>query len=195
MIMLLQLHFLLMAGILFLDLITGQSEWDAQTIQNVMDPLNCCGGSVTPVSFSSDHRHIVSGAGHQMWDAQTGQKIMDSSPVSCFSTCSTSTIPPVLPILPEHFKDGNSINMSNSYKTFYCCSYDLSLLKFCYRYGNWIMLPDNAHLLWMPDQNKSGLFWPRTTTVIGCTPTSLQFKNFVHGTNWDQCFSSLLNPI
>ena len=74
-------------------------------------------------------------------------------------------------------------------------SYDISLLKFCHYKGNWIMLPDNAHLLWLTDRHKSGLFWPRTTTVIGCTPTLLQLKNFVHGVNWSECFSSLHDPI
>ena len=57
------------------------------------------------------------------------------------------------------------------------------------------MLPDDAYLLWVPDHNRSGLLWPKTTTVIGYTPTSLDFKNFVHGINWSQCFSSLHNPI
>ena len=57
------------------------------------------------------------------------------------------------------------------------------------------MLPDNAHLLWLADKHKSGLFWPRTTTVIGCTPTLLRLKNFVHGVNWSECFSSLHDPI
>ncbi|EDR13182.1 uncharacterized protein LACBIDRAFT_308745 [Laccaria bicolor S238N-H82] len=65
----------------------------------------------------------------------------------------------------------------------------MSLLELCHLDGNWVMLQDNTYLLWVPDQNKSGLFWPRTTAVIGCPSTLLQLKNFVHGTNWSQCFS------
>jgi len=33
------------------------------------------------------------------------------------------------------------------------------------------------------------LFFPRTISVIGSNPTSLDLSNFVHGTDWSQCFS------
>ncbi|KIJ97437.1 hypothetical protein K443DRAFT_105702 [Laccaria amethystina LaAM-08-1] len=85
--------------------------------------------------------------------------------------------------------------MSDSYKIFVCPYYDIPLLKFCPFDGNWVMLQDDTYILWVPEQNKSGLFWPSTITVMGCTPTSLQFKNFVHGIYWSQCFSSLHDKI
>ncbi|EDR06794.1 uncharacterized protein LACBIDRAFT_299673 [Laccaria bicolor S238N-H82] len=165
--------------------------WDAQTGQSVMDPLKGHDHYVTSVAFSPDGRHIVSGSDDEtvrVWDAQTGQSVMD--PLKGHDGRVTSvTFSP----------DGRHIVSGSCDKTVRvwdaCDSYDIPLLKFCHRDQNWIMLPDNAHLLWLADQNKSGLFWPRTTAVIGSIPTSLQFKNFVHGVNWSQCFSSSRDPI
>jgi WD40 repeat protein len=171
--------------------------WDAQTGHSVKDPLNGDGDWVNSLAFSSDGRHIASISRDKtvrVLGPERSQTIMNPFTVSHLSTPSISNIP-VLPILSIHSQDGNNISMSGSHKTSFCDCYDISLLKFCHLDGNWIMLPDDTYLLWMPDPNKSGLFWPRTTTVIGCTPTLLEFKNFVHGKNWSQCFASLLDAI
>ena len=172
--------------------------WDAQTAQSAMDHLKGHDDYVTSALFPSDGRHLSSGSYDKtvrVWNAQTGQTLMDPLVESCLSTCSSSSIPAVLPILPTHSEDENNIDMSDSHKTFFCCSHDIPLLKFSHLNGNWVMLPDNIYLLWIPHENRSGLFWPRTNTVIGCTPTSLQFENFVHGISWSQCFSLLHDPI
>ncbi|EDR13080.1 uncharacterized protein LACBIDRAFT_381489 [Laccaria bicolor S238N-H82] len=171
--------------------------WDAQTGQSVMDPLKGHGDGVTSVAFSSDGRHIVSGSGDEtvrVWDAQISSRITDPVTVSCLSTCPTASTSVSLPVTPIHSEDRN-ITMSDFNKTFLCDSYNKPLLEFCHHDGNWIMLPGGAYVLRVPDRNRSGLFWPRTTTVIGCTPTSLQLENFVHGVNWSQCFSSCHDPI
>ncbi|EDR02557.1 uncharacterized protein LACBIDRAFT_393910 [Laccaria bicolor S238N-H82] len=168
--------------------------WDAQTGQSVMHPLKGHHGWVASVAFSPDSRHIVSGSCDntvRVWDAQTGQNVMDSFTLSTFATSSN---PIVLPITPLHSEDGNII-MSDFLQTFFCDSYNAPLLKFCHWHENWIMLPNNIYLLWVPDHNKSGLFWPRTTHVIGNNPTILDFRNFVHGVNWSQCFSLLHDSI
>ena len=167
--------------------------WDAQTGQSVIDPLKGHSDYVVSVAFSSDGRHIVSGSWDKtvrVWDAQRGQKILHSSSVSCLSNSSISNTYVVLPVL-----DGNNIDVCDSDKTIPCHSSNASLLNFCHLVGNWIMLSNNTYLIWLPNHNRSGLLWPRTTTVIGCTPTLLDFKDFVHGMNWSHCFSSLDDPI
>ena len=171
--------------------------WDAHTGQSVIDPLKGHDDFVTSVACSPHSKHIVSGSCDKtvrVWDSQTGQVIMNPFTVSPLSCCATSRNPVVFPITYMLSDDGN-ISMSEFHRTCLCDSYAISLLTFSHCHDNWIMLPDNAHLLWLPDKNKSGFFWPRTITVIGCTPTSLQLKNFVHGVNWSTCFSSLHDPI
>ena len=158
--------------------------WDALTGQSVMNPLKGHVHWVNSVAFSPDGEHIVSASHNKtvrVWDVCTSHIIMDPFTVSCPSTHSTSSIPVVLPIIPRNSEDGNNTDMSDSHKMFFYHSDDISLLKFCHFHDNWIMLQDDTYLLWVPDKNKSGLFWPHTTTVIGCTTTSIQFKNFVHG--------------
>jgi WD40 repeat protein len=64
MVLSLQLHFLLMDR----HIVSGSCDktvrvWDAQTGQNVIDPLKGHDDSVTSVAFSPDGRHIVSGSG------------------------------------------------------------------------------------------------------------------------------------
>ncbi|EDR12082.1 uncharacterized protein LACBIDRAFT_314289 [Laccaria bicolor S238N-H82] len=168
--------------------------WDAQTGQSVINSFKGHDLWVTSVGLSSHGRHTVPEFGDKTVQvAEIDQTIMDPFAVSCLSPCATSRNPIVLPITPIYSEDGNT-SMSDFHKPFLCDSYG-PLLKFCHLDNNWIMLPDNTYLLWVPHQNQSGLFWPRTTTVIGCTPTSLQFKNFVHGANWSQCFSSLHDHI
>ena len=165
--------------------------WDAQTGQSVMDPLKGHHYCVTSVAFSPDGRYIVSGSIDKIvrvWDAQTGLRITDPLTLSCFSTCPPVGNPVLLPVTPVPSEDGN-ITMSDLHKIFLHDSYDMPLLKFCHYHRNWLMLSDNAYLLWVPDHIQSGLFWPRTTTVIGCTPTSLWLENFVHGVKWSQSFS------
>ena len=162
-----------------------------------MDPLRGHDDWITSVAFSPDARYMVSASNDKtvrVWDAQTVQAIMDPFTASCLSTCLASSSPFVLSITSTHSEVGN-ITISDFHRTYFCDFYDIPLLKFSHHHEKWIMLPDHAYLLWLPDQNKSGLFWPRTTAVIGAIPTSLQFNNFVHGINWSQCFSSLCDSI
>ena len=164
--------------------------WNAQTGQIVMAPLKGHCDSVTSVAFSSDGRHIVSGSHDEtirVWAAQTGQSVMDPHQDNNCQITSVAFSPNV-----RHIASGSgdkTVNVSDA-QTGLTTIDPIPLLKFCHLDGNWIMLQDDTYILWVPDQNKSGLLWPHTTTVIGCSPTSLQFKNFVHGINWIQCFSS-----
>jgi hypothetical protein len=169
---LLQLHFHLMAGTLSLDLMTRQLE----------------SGMLRQVRVSWILSKAMCGMLRQVIVSWILSKAISSLVFPLHTILLHS------PITSHIYSEDGNITMSDSIEPFFVIPM-MYLVKILSLDGNWIMLPDNTYLLWVPDQNKSGLFWPRTTTVIGCTPTSLQFKNFVHGIHWSQCFSSLHDPI
>ncbi|KAJ7193724.1 hypothetical protein GGX14DRAFT_313681, partial [Mycena pura] len=54
--------------------------------------------------------------------------------------------------------------------------------------GGWISCDSSELLLWVPGPRRNGLWSPRNTLLIGKEQTLLSFENFVHGTQWAQCY-------
>ena len=50
----------------------------------------------------------------------------------------------------------------------------------------WIIGPDDALLLWVPPELRTGLWTPRTAGLLGEEPTLLGLSNFAHGTRWTE---------
>lgn len=55
------------------------------------------------------------------------------------------------------------------------------------RPDGWLTTPDGLLIFWVPPEQPSGLFWPRTLAVIGARPTRINLNRFVHGPQWTLC--------
>jgi hypothetical protein len=60
--------------------------------------------------------------------------------------------------------------------------------------GDWLVGPDNEHLMWIPIQNRDALsFHPLCRKVLSCHQvTVLDLSSFEHGSNWGKCYVSNL---
>ncbi|KAJ7511385.1 hypothetical protein B0H11DRAFT_1700210, partial [Mycena galericulata] len=54
--------------------------------------------------------------------------------------------------------------------------------------GGWLTCCPSELVIWLPRSLRNGLWAPHNTLVIGEEQTMLIFDNFVHGTEWKQCY-------
>ncbi|EMD36806.1 hypothetical protein CERSUDRAFT_95078 [Gelatoporia subvermispora B] len=57
----------------------------------------------------------------------------------------------------------------------------------------WIIGPRGELVLWVPVEYLPGLWWPRNLLIIGQSRVQLNLKNFVHGTEWTNCYTPRRN--
>jgi WD40 repeat protein len=51
----------------------------------------------------------------------------------------------------------------------------------------WLRGSTNVPMCWIPSVYRAGLWTPRTVGILGASETIVDFRRFVHGTNWEQC--------
>jgi WD40 repeat protein len=55
----------------------------------------------------------------------------------------------------------------------------------------WLRGSTNQPMFWIPSVYRMGLWTPRTVGILGALETIVDLRNFVHGTNWEQCTASV----
>ncbi|KAI9573160.1 hypothetical protein HD554DRAFT_2013823 [Boletus coccyginus] len=48
----------------------------------------------------------------------------------------------------------------------------------------WLYDANGNVLFWVPSMNRAGLYYPRTTMVIGARATQIDLSRFMHGVYW-----------
>jgi len=51
----------------------------------------------------------------------------------------------------------------------------------------WLGGSTNKRMCWIPPVYRAGLWTPRTVGILGALETIIDFRSFVHGTDWEQC--------
>ena len=51
----------------------------------------------------------------------------------------------------------------------------------------WLRASTNEPMYWIHPDYRAGLWTPRTVGVLGALETIVDLRNFVHGTDWEQC--------
>jgi len=173
-------------------IVSGSSDetvriWDAVSGAPIGEPLQGHSDWVESVAFSPDGTHIVSGSSDKavrIWDAVSGVPIGRHTPEH------SATVPPLVispnrtsPSPPIHKTIQLSANPAAAVTVQGVIFSDGSVLHD----DGWVTTTGGFLLFWVPPENRLGLLWPRTLTVIGTQPTRLNMQCFVHGPQWTQC--------
>ncbi|KAJ7700658.1 hypothetical protein B0H14DRAFT_3033304 [Mycena olivaceomarginata] len=82
--------------------------------------------------------------------------------------------------------DGTHIASGSDDVTVSLCSAN-TMQPWSHDYG-WICSGSSNLLVWIPAQNRIGLWTPSTKLVIGTQQTKIQFHNCGHGEEWKNCY-------
>jgi WD40 repeat protein len=167
----------------------GIRIWDAGTGETTLGPLQMDSRSwIYSVAFSPDSRMIVSGSDDNtinVWDARTGESVVEplyghEAGVSCVSFLPDGRR------IASASRDGSiriwEITSNGGEQLEKRGFTDISKFE-----DGWIFNPPSSLLFWVPPWNRRGLYWPRTTDIIGEVATKLDLHDFVHGEEWAQC--------
>ena len=158
--------------------------WDAQTGDQVGNPLQGHTDSVLSVAFSQDGRHIVSGSSDgtiRVWDAQTlstnsgnaGQRTKFTSVKFSSSAAYALHNAQCLFVDTSDATEGDSK--------------DLVYLQA----DGWIVGPKGKLLLWVPPAYHTiYLYTPETNLVLPRGGPELDLSRMSHGPTWQQCYTS-----
>jgi len=158
--------------------------WNAETGIEVCVPLEGHTDGVMSITWSPNGVHVVSGSvdhSVRLWNladilvlGKVGQEHNSSSQSGAiYPKDQDDTIsrlrPDITTQYPPHLFPSHTFDMQDG----------------------WILGPNKELLLWVPGINRSNLYTPSRSHILGVPPTELDFSNFKCGTEWTQCRESI----
>jgi len=170
--------------------------WDAETGAAIGKPLEGHSSVVESITYSPDGRRIISGSGDKtirIWDAETGAaggRPLEGDIVNVLSVASS-------PSVQHNVPGSNSTTIRVSEPFSHQPSSSCNPLHACFysqpdSHG-WVRDSDRGLLYWVPIDCRSGLHSPALITIPFTSDVrsiSLDFEDFVFGTDWPQIFNS-----
>ncbi|KAG9122600.1 hypothetical protein FRC07_000960 [Ceratobasidium sp. 392] len=161
---------------------------DAHTRQLILGPLMGHKDSVSRVAYSPDGRSIVSYALDgtiYVWDAHTGQAT--AGPFRVHPGRLTSVV-----FSPDSrlFATGSKDCAIRVWDLQMCSSgMPPSLEGLAFEEEGWVIGEDSARLLWVPEEFRARIIWPRNIAVIHREGSvKWNFTDALIGTRWAECF-------
>jgi len=170
--------------------------WDAKTGTPVGEPLEGHSTSVKSVAYSPDGRHIISGSDDKtirVWDAGTNAGVDRSLEGEIANVLSIASFPD-----RQHIVSGPNSNTIRISEPFSHQSSPICNPVHAHFYSQpdsqgWVRDSDDGFLYWVPIDCRSGLHSPALITIPPTSDVrsvSLDFEDFVFGTDWPQIFKS-----
>jgi len=180
--------------------------WDAETQQQIGQPLQGHEDWVTSVAFSHDGNCIISGSGDRtirVWDAEIQQQIgqplqghEDSVTSVAFSHGRKRIIPGsddrTIHVWDEEMQ-GHLDQISHTVPAFHIFSHDGKSLSMSVtvQSDGWVLGPNFELLFWVPSHLIPQLPRPHLIGICGPPMITFEISNFHHGQQWTKCMKTL----
>jgi WD40 repeat protein len=178
--------------------------WELSTGHALKSILNCHTGPMNAIALTLDGNRIVSASDDgsvRIFDSETGEPCMlplrmsertfavavshDGAMVACNNADNCVHIwrgnMAQRAVWPDDFiRRARGLEFCPIDEQGFLSYFDLSS-------DGWVYGPTNERMYWIPPVYWAGLWTPRTVRILGALETMIDLRNFVHGTDWEQC--------
>ena len=177
--------------------------WDAETLQQIGQPLMGHRGSVNSVAFSSNGKQIVSGSGDKticIWNTETMQPVgqpltghsgqvtsvlFSSNRKQIFFGSSDNTI--CVWNAEEFLEIDNSIADDSLFNPHGYLSPRYKVSS-----DHWVLGINGEHIFWISPHLFNLIYHPFLLSIVNSSLHDFDCSHFVYGKQWEKCISNIM---